>query len=143
LSTVLSQVEVELYQQLVAHLVMYFFFLAIVSYYVVAGTAAAWLMDSFVKNFIIQTHARQPDKIKHYTPKSQRKRLWYIRKAVSQYWVTWLQQISKYIVLATMQRILSTLGPPRRQSRIILRKVRRHTPKRSFLNRVRRNANIL
>jgi hypothetical protein len=46
-------------------------------------------------------------------------------------------------MLALLQRILWLLGPPRRQSRITPRKVRRHTPKRSLISRVRSNPQIL
>jgi hypothetical protein len=47
---------------------MYFYFLAIVSYYVVTSTAAAWLIDKFAQGTFTGDHARPLKKVMQYIP---------------------------------------------------------------------------
>jgi hypothetical protein len=104
-----------------------------------AGLAAASLVQSLYDSFERNRPYSMPKKNRVYIPKSQRTYHWHIQNKLAKYIGSKLPKICVDIMITPAQGLLQLLGDPRKRKNAKVKKVRRHTPKRSFRGRVRKN----
>jgi hypothetical protein len=143
MNAVLSQVE--LVKHIVDNVVTYFSLLVIVSYYLLAGIVMVGMIE-YITNSLIQNgyhEATRANTDHKYTPRSRITWTWPAKETLIHQGFPMLQNTITQIVLAPLHGVIYLIGSPIKPRRIQQRKVRRHTPKQSFLTRTRWNPDIL